>query len=379
MAGHSDDALSSLSWLVGLNSASCLTQLDADNAPGRRCRQGSWKKAPASNRAVPYTTSLPQYWATGGDDTHTAQGDELPAERPSLSFTCLIGLAILRSKDQKAAVGSIYQFIHANFPYFRQAKATWRNSIRHVLSLGKFFFKVRSSGGGGSGSRKKAPKPGNMWCIKAGAHATLLKLIEQAQKELSPKFVRHLSLHNLQSIRLKVHHPPPACKPEAPCTAPLPPAHDHDGMLLDLASLPDFEGASSAAPRVPDCVHDLDLAASMDSLLDLGCYAHQVDCASSALQLHGSMAEGCGLESLCYDGAGVTGCDQGYDSHDSDCEVMSLTSSTGSTMSSYSSYSSYSDVGVDVCDMSFCDQVRWPAVPTPDDATDDATVPSWPF
>jgi len=374
MAGHSDDALSSLSWLVGLNSASCLTQLDADNAPGRRCRQGSWKKAPAPNRAAPYTASLPQYWATGGDDTHTAQGDELPAERPSLSFTCLIGLAILRSKGQKAAVGSIYQFIHANFPYFRKAKATWRNSIRHVLSLGKFFFKVRGGGGGGGAGQagKKAARPGNMWCINAGAHATLLKLIEQGQKDLSPKFVRHLSLHNLQSIRLKVHQPPPACKSETPGAA-----------LPDLARLPAFGAASSAAPRVPDCVHDLDLEASMDSLLDLGCHAHLVDCASSshdATQGLELAPEGCylaNLESLGYigySGGGVAEHDQGYDSHDSDCDVMSLTSSTASTMSTMSTYSDcsdYSGVGIDVCAMPFCDQVQWPAA-------DDATVPaSW--
>lgn len=200
MVGHTcNDDLSSLSWLVTLK-PSAFGALEDDTA-GRQCRQ-EWKKPATAHRTTPLPTR-PQYWSIGGDrEEYTQSGEALDSSRPNFSFTCLIGIAILRSHEQKATVGKIYEFIQRNFPYFREAKSTWRNSVRHVLSLNKFFAKQHVGGVAATSSVRKC---GSYWVLKASMHATLLKLVDEGQADLSPAQVKHLALHNLKDIRPKTH------------------------------------------------------------------------------------------------------------------------------------------------------------------------------
>eukprot|EP00912_Choanoflagellata_sp_UC4_P001039 UC4_evm1s640 len=62
--------------------------------------------------------------------------------KPPFSFPCLIGMALRRAKGKQMAVGEIYEFIISKFPYYATAKAGWKNSVRHNLSLNKFFVKL---------------------------------------------------------------------------------------------------------------------------------------------------------------------------------------------------------------------------------------------
>lgn len=68
--------------------------------------------------------------------------DEAAAVKPPFSFPCLIGLALGSCSTGRMSVREIYDFIESKFPFFKTAKAGWKNSVRHNLSLSKMFCKL---------------------------------------------------------------------------------------------------------------------------------------------------------------------------------------------------------------------------------------------
>ena len=75
--------------------------------------------------------------------------------KPSHSYIALIAMAILSKPSKKVLLGDIYNHISENFPYYRSKDKSWRNSIRHNLSLNECFIKAGRSENG----------KGNYWAI----------------------------------------------------------------------------------------------------------------------------------------------------------------------------------------------------------------------
>lgn len=74
---------------------------------------------------------------------------------PGLSYIALISMAIQSSSEKRMLLSEIYSWISERFPYYQLKDKSWRNSIRHNLSLNECFVKIGRSENG----------KGNYWAI----------------------------------------------------------------------------------------------------------------------------------------------------------------------------------------------------------------------
>ncbi|KAI1883466.1 hypothetical protein AGOR_G00231730 [Albula goreensis] len=64
--------------------------------------------------------------------------------RPPFTYATLIRQAIMEAADMQLTLNEIYSWFTRTFAYFRRNAATWKNAVRHNLSLHKCFVRVEN-------------------------------------------------------------------------------------------------------------------------------------------------------------------------------------------------------------------------------------------
>ncbi|KAJ1096476.1 hypothetical protein NDU88_001616, partial [Pleurodeles waltl] len=173
-----------------------------------------------------------------------ASGGDSPKDesKPPYSYAQLIVQAISSAQDRQLTLSGIYAHITKHYPYYRTADKGWQNSIRHNLSLNRYFIKVPRS--------QEEPGKGSFWRIDPASEA---KLVEQAFRKRRQRgvscFRTPFGPLSSRSAPASPTHPglmsPGMQTPECLSREGSPVSHDHD-IGSKLASVPEYRYSQSA-------------------------------------------------------------------------------------------------------------------------------------
>ncbi|TMS23894.1 Forkhead box protein K1 [Larimichthys crocea] len=115
--------------------------------------------------------SIAEQRSGGSEQRGESAGGDSPKDesKPPYSYAQLIVQAISSAPDKQLTLSGIYAHITKHYPYYRTADKGWQNSIRHNLSLNRYFLKVARS--------QDEPGKGSFWRVDSASES---KLVEQA-------------------------------------------------------------------------------------------------------------------------------------------------------------------------------------------------------
>ncbi|XP_077462226.1 forkhead box protein K1 [Stigmatopora argus] len=199
-------------------------------------------------------------------------GDDSPKDesKPPYSYAQLIVQAISSAPDKQLTLSGIYTHITKHYPYYRTADKGWQNSIRHNLSLNRYFLKVARS--------QDEPGKGSFWRVDSASES---KLVEQAFRKRRQRGVACFRtpfgpLSSRSAPASPTHQglfSPPSSGLQTPeCLSregsPIP--HDHHEQLAHkLASVPEYRYTQSA-PGSPVSAQPVIMAAPPHPSAPLG-------------------------------------------------------------------------------------------------------------
>uniref|UniRef100_A0A3Q2Y4X8 Forkhead box K1 n=1 Tax=Hippocampus comes TaxID=109280 RepID=A0A3Q2Y4X8_HIPCM len=189
---------------------------------------------------------------------HDSPKDE---SKPPYSYAQLIVQAISSAPDKQLTLSGIYAHITKHYPYYRTADKGWQNSIRHNLSLNRYFLKVARS--------QDEPGKGSFWRVDSASEG---KLVEQAFRKRRQRGVACFRtpfgpLSSRSAPASPTHQgllSPPSSGLQTPeCLSregsPVPPDH-HEQLAHKLAAVPEYR-YSQSAPGSPVSAQPVIMAA----------------------------------------------------------------------------------------------------------------------
>ncbi|XP_060943603.1 forkhead box protein K1 [Limanda limanda] len=200
-------------------------------------------------KAVSERRSLAEQRGGGSEQRGDSAGGDSPKDesKPPYSYAQLIVQAISSALDKQLTLSGIYAHITKHYPYYRTADKGWQNSIRHNLSLNRYFLKVARS--------QDEPGKGSFWRVDSASES---KLVEQAFRKRRQRGVACFRtpfgpLSSRSAPASPTHQgllSPPSSGLQTPeCMSregsPIP--HDHHEQLAHkLASVPEYRYSQSA-------------------------------------------------------------------------------------------------------------------------------------
>ncbi|TPP66554.1 Forkhead box protein K2 [Fasciola gigantica] len=150
--------------------------------------------------------------------------------KPPYSYAQLIIQAIASAPEQRLTLSDIYAHISSNFPYYKSFEKGWQNSIRHNLSLNRYFIRVPRSSG--------EPGKGAFWQLDPACDARLISQAFRKRRQFSTILPPPLM------SAARVH--PITGEPEDLSQEP---GEFMEGIRVVGASLSDQSSPSSTSPR----------------------------------------------------------------------------------------------------------------------------------